>query len=155
MKYKDLEEEWTRQWFQFILDNLDKPWEWHYLSENPNITWEIIQANPDKDWSWCMLSENPNITLDIIQANLDKPWNWFNLSSNPNISWEFIQSNLDKPWDWDDLSDNSMSKFKNEWINKRRLRHIKAFQIQRHWRNCSCNPQYKLAQRMLLKLLES
>ena len=52
MKYKDLEEEWTQQWFQFILDNLDKPWDWGYLSKNPNITWEIIQANPDKEWNW-------------------------------------------------------------------------------------------------------
>ena len=24
MKYKDLEDEWTRHWYQFILDNLDK-----------------------------------------------------------------------------------------------------------------------------------
>jgi len=45
-----------------------------------------------------------------------------------------------------------MSKSKNEWVNKRRLQHIKAFQIQRHWRNCSCNPEYKLAQRCLLRL---
>ena len=41
------------------------------------------------------------------------------------------------------------------WINKRRLKHIKAFQIQRHWRNCSCNPEYKLAQRMLSRVYES
>ena len=58
MKYKDLEEEWTRHWFQFILDNLDKPWDCSYLSGNPNITWEIIQANPDKPWDWEFISGN-------------------------------------------------------------------------------------------------
>ena len=52
MKYKDLEDEWSQQWFQFILDNSDKPWDWNLLSENPNITWEIIEANHDKEWNW-------------------------------------------------------------------------------------------------------
>ena len=46
------------------------------LSENPNITWEIIQANPDKEWNWYLLSGNPNITWDIVEANPDNPWDW-------------------------------------------------------------------------------
>jgi len=45
-----------------------------------------------------------------------------------------------------------MSKEKEGWINRRRLKHIKVLQIQRHWRNCRCNPEYKLAQRCLLRL---
>jgi hypothetical protein len=44
---------------------------------------------------------------------------------------------------------------KEQWLNQLRLKHIKSFQIQRHWRNCSCNPQFKLAQRCLLRLLGS
>ena len=51
--------------------------------------------------------------------------------------------------------ENTMSKSKNQWINKRRLKHIKALQIQRHWWNCSCNPKYKLAKKCLLRLHES
>jgi len=47
MKYKDLENEWLRKWFQFILDNPDKPWDWMWLSYNPNVTWEIVQNNPE------------------------------------------------------------------------------------------------------------
>ncbi len=115
----------------YVEANLDKPWKWHYLSGNPNITW------------------------DIVKANLDKKWNWFNLSQNPNITWDIIQQNRDKPWDWNLLSDNCMSKSKNNWINKRRLKHIKAYQIQTHWRHYSCNPEYKLAQRCLLRLYGS
>ena len=80
MKYKDLENEWSRRWFQSILDHPDKEW----------------------DWSW--------------------------------------------------ISQNTMELEKQQWFKKRRLKHIKAFQIQRHWRNCSCNPEYKLAQRCLLRL---
>ena len=29
-----------------------------YLSANPSITWEIIEANPDKPWNWKTLSQN-------------------------------------------------------------------------------------------------
>ena len=36
----------------------DKPWSWLWLSQNPNITWEIVQANPDKPWDWVGLSLN-------------------------------------------------------------------------------------------------
>ena len=48
-----------------------------------------------------MLSQNPNITCEIIQDNLDKPWDWHYISSNTNLTWEFIQANLDKNWDWE------------------------------------------------------
>ena len=47
---------------------------------------------------------------------------------------------------------NHMEKGHDCWISEQRSRHIKAFQIQRHWRLCSCNPEYKLAQRCLLRL---
>ena len=72
MKYKDLKNEWSNHWFQFILDNPDKDWHWQDISENPTITWEIIQANPDKDWCWESISRHPDITWDIIQDNPDK-----------------------------------------------------------------------------------
>ena len=49
-----------------------------------------------------------------------------------------------------------MTNGKKKWIdqefNKRRLQHIKAKQIQRHWRYFSCNPNFKLAKRRLLYL---
>ena len=68
-QYRKLEKQWSKHWFQFILNNSNKPWDWDYLSENPNITWEIIQANPDKPWDWGFISGNPNITWKIIQFN--------------------------------------------------------------------------------------
>jgi hypothetical protein len=74
--------EWSHKYFQFILDNPDKPWHYSWLSGNPNITWDIIQLNPDKPWDYDRLSKNPNITWEIIQQNPDKPWNYFCLSNN-------------------------------------------------------------------------
>ena len=49
-------------WFQFILDNPDKQWCYYWISQNLNITWDIVQANPDKDWEYSALSTNSNIT---------------------------------------------------------------------------------------------
>ncbi len=36
----------------------DKPWDYGWLSDNPNITWEIVQNHPDKEWSYWRLSRN-------------------------------------------------------------------------------------------------
>jgi hypothetical protein len=27
------------------------PWDWHCISQNPNITWDIVKDNRDKPWS--------------------------------------------------------------------------------------------------------
>ena len=62
--YKYLEDLWTEGYWKFICDNSDKELDWSTLSENPNITWEIIQNNLYK--SWCV-SNNPNITWEIIK----------------------------------------------------------------------------------------
>jgi hypothetical protein len=69
--------------FDIVLKNPDKPWDWRWLSQNPNITFDIVLKNPDKPWDWDWLSQNPNITFDVVLKNPDKPWNWHCLSKNP------------------------------------------------------------------------
>jgi len=140
--------------WDIIQNNPDKDWDWQFISRNPNITWDIIQNNPDKDWDWTSISEHPNITWEIIQNNPDKDWDWNSISEHPNITWEIIQNNPDKDWNWNYISCNTMEKGKERWINDKRLHIIKALQIQRHWRNCSCNPQFALARRLIIKRLK-
>jgi len=84
----------------------DKKWDHMRLLENPNITWEIVQANLDKDWNYIFLSKNPNITWDIVQANPQIKWDYFGLSQNPNITWEIVRDNIDKDWNYILLSKN-------------------------------------------------
>ena len=62
---------------------------------------EMIEKYPDKpwDWGWCGLSDNPNITMEIIEKNLNKPWNWYYISQNPNITMKMIENSPEKPWD--------------------------------------------------------
>ncbi len=100
-------------------ENPDKPWDYYWLSQNPNITWEIVRDNPDKDWDYTMLSQNPNITWEIVQNNTDKPWDYSLLSQNPNITWDIVQNNPDKHWNYFSLSLNLMKTDKESYINKK------------------------------------
>ena len=53
-----MEKNWNQYFFNFIVRNMDKPWNWDWLSANPNVTWEIVEAYPDKPWDWFALSRN-------------------------------------------------------------------------------------------------
>ena len=105
-----METNWNKYFFKFIEKNSDKPWDWDWLSGNPNITWEIVTMNPDKPWDWKELSKNPKITMDIVEANPDKPWSWYCLSRNPNITWDIVEANPTKNWNWEYLSENKFTK---------------------------------------------
>jgi hypothetical protein len=88
---------------------------WRAVSNQPNVTWDIIVSNPtikDADgsvkptpWDWYGISYNKNITWEIIHTNPtihneQTPWAWNGISMNPNITWEIIKSNPQCPWDW-------------------------------------------------------
>lgn len=38
------------------------------------VRWEIIEAFPHKDWNWWDVTQNPNITWNIISKNSHLPW---------------------------------------------------------------------------------
>ena len=40
------------------------------FTQNPNLTWDIVNYNSDKDWNWTYLSENKMITWDMIHYNV-------------------------------------------------------------------------------------
>jgi hypothetical protein len=42
----------------------------------------MITNNPDKLWDWYFISENPNITFEFINKHPNKSWNWYSISSN-------------------------------------------------------------------------
>ena len=83
----------------------------------------LIKLYPDKPWDWHGISANPNITWDIISSHRDKPWDWFWISYNPNITWDIIQNNPDKPWNWNEISCNRFER--NPTVKKRKIREQK------------------------------
>jgi hypothetical protein len=71
-----------QQLMAFIQEHPDKPWDYHGIIYNPNITMEFIEAHPGKPWVWSAISRNPNITMEIIEKYPEIPWNWEGISSN-------------------------------------------------------------------------
>ena len=143
------------------------------LPRNPNIDWGIIDNNLNRDWDWEVISKQAYINDKIVMDNLHRPWDWDSLSMNPNITPELViknpdrglamiedkdGNNLDLPpvkWNIYRLIGNSMQGRKREWIYEYRVKIIKAFQIQRHWRNCISNPEFKLARKVINRMLNS
>ena len=48
----------NNDWFDYILEHPDKPWDYSRMSSNPNITWDIVEENPDVPWDYIVLSAN-------------------------------------------------------------------------------------------------
>jgi hypothetical protein len=34
------------------------PWNWNWISANPNLTIEYVETHPEKDWDWHKISDN-------------------------------------------------------------------------------------------------
>ena len=143
-----VEHEWKEKFWKFIEDNLDKPWSWRWLSQNPNITFDIVLAHPNKSWDWNGLSRNPNITFDIVLAHPEQPWDWYWLSLNPNITFDIVQSHPNKPWNWRNLSRNMFNN-KARFIEKRYNEYLSAYRIQQCWNRAISIPTNPICQRQL------
>ena len=77
----------------------------------------MIEKHPEKPWDWRSISDNPNLTMEIIEKHPEKPWDWKYISLNPNLTFKFIENNIDRI-DFNRLSRNKFT-FQNKQINKR------------------------------------
>ena len=124
---KKVEKQWAQKYWDFIQENPDKPWNWMYISKNPNITWDIIKENPDKPWDWMYISMNPNITMDIIRENPDKPW------------------------EWNYISYNTFLKEKELFFEQAYQKYLAAYKIQQWWHKITMSPHYKIGRKFINK----
>ncbi len=123
--YKDkVIREWSKKWWSFMMKHESKL-DWYYISENPNLTIDMINANLDKTLKWDWISGNPNLTMDFINANPDKPWKWKNISNN------------------------NFTKSKVEFINKKYREYLAAYQIQQWWHRIRMDPHHPVGIRRL------
>jgi hypothetical protein len=77
-------------------------WFMSALSENPNITVDIVKNNLDKKWCYEALTKNIcKNSLEIALLNPEIPWYWRSINKNINN----LKSYLDK-WCWISLSKN-------------------------------------------------
>ena len=86
------------------------------MSQNPNLTLKMISKNMDKLWDWFWISCNPVITMEMIKDNPKYPWCWFGLSRNPNLTIEMVLNNLDKRWGWNELGGHMFEKDKERFM---------------------------------------
>ena len=105
-----------------------------WLTKQPFITFADIQNHPEVDWHMRCFALNPNMS-----------WNWLRSQINDILGSETSQGY----WIKQEISKNHMGGEKERWISHYRLRHIKALQIQRHWRRCSYDPSFKLGDRLV------
>ena len=106
--------------FRDVLNHPELPWDWHGVSQNPNITLTDILEHPKNPWNWYFISKNPSITFRDVLNYPKKPWDWNNLSSNPNITFRDILNHPKKPWDWWAISYNKF--FYDETVFKREIK---------------------------------
>jgi hypothetical protein len=118
-----------------IIDNIDLPWDFADMCENPNIL-EVVRMFPDREWDWFALSEHPALTIDFVLAvyapegaespelawgllschpnitfqeimfNIHLPWKARYVSANPNVTIDTVKNNPNYNWNWTRLSDN-------------------------------------------------
>ena len=79
-----------------ILQNLNMPWKFDYVSKNKSVTHNDIMEHPDLPWNFGFLSEH--IDVNFVYANPDLPWDFKALSHRMNLN--FIQENPNKNWSW-------------------------------------------------------
>ena len=92
--------------WEFISQNLDKRWDWDELGRHSCVTLDIIKKHPDLDWNMNSVSSNPNITLNQVLENPDLEWNWENLSYNLKVTPQMLRENMHLNWSWVDLTKN-------------------------------------------------
>ena len=122
---------------------IEKKWEEYYLN--------FLMKYEDKlNWSW--ISQNPNITMEMIEKYPDKPWNWDMISRNSNITMEFIEKLSDKPWNWHYISLNKFSKEKELFYEKWYKKYMATFRLQQYFNRMYDNSKYLFCRNRLYKL---
>ena len=110
--YKYYEMKFREKYWEFINKNLSRPLDWALISQNPNITMDIVTDNPNQHWDYgtyhANLFKNPNITWEFVRQYIDehekKPnclfdniadfLQLFSISNNKNITLDIIKNNL-------------------------------------------------------------
>jgi hypothetical protein len=119
---------------EFIIKNIDKPWNWKglmrmneinffkimdecpyaeniqwnwgLLSFNININVDVLRKHIDKPWSFNELSYSPQLTIDIVRLFPEADWDFYGVSSSPKISLKDMLANPDLPWNFGGASAN-------------------------------------------------
>ena len=89
---------WSDLEWCYISKHLNVTWE--HIKSTVNFEYN----NTTFGWNWEYITQNPNITFDIIKNNILYPWNYSKLLYNKNITFDTIKYNPEIDWEIDNLS---------------------------------------------------
>jgi len=111
----------------------DLEWNWHYVSANSKLTFPFVLQHLDKPWNWRFLSWFFSIKTIIDHPELP----WTEVHMNSSISVEIIQQHPAYPWIFEDILHNDMSKARENYIQfhykKWLMRTIETELMERTW----------------------
>jgi len=119
-------------------------WDWHQITSNSDMTFEIFKNNLDIPWNigkisslndidydfvdkhineytWNFHNISYKVPLELIDKYNDKPWKWFLISTRSDVSLDFIEKYIDKFEYFDRLTKNKNLTFKfiNDNMNRK------------------------------------
>ena len=124
-----------------VRDNPDVKWDYGRMIGNPKFTWEILQTGLFKVYEQSYhfgISENPNVTLDIIKEYITREHEFQIVCYNPNVTKKHIKPKyLDK---WKQVNPNTTWRDTRDqrYKTSEQIRHNSAQKIQhtfRHWKS--------------------
>jgi hypothetical protein len=82
----------------------DKPWNVSGLVRpHPEPLYSPFEYEyVDEPWYWTLVTDESELTMEIIEKHIDKPWNWDQVGMDCEINEEFIMRHIHKPGcpDW-------------------------------------------------------
>ena len=115
-------------------------WDFYNVSCNPGITMQDIINHPEYPWDWEeSICDNPNLTIQFIKQFPSKEWNWSLISSNPNITMQDIIKNPEYPWSWDNIFTNKFILDKQLYVNNQ-IGRVLLLSMLDDYDNNTCSP---------------
>lgn len=183
MKFRDVLPGRLRPWkfmsgmdtidMDVVLDNINEPWSWEAISQNPGVSFEYILGRLYLPWSWPHVCCNPNVTIAAAIQWPSLPWSWEALSKHPNCTCQDVFFAMNEPWDYDALQrnetiwltdlieqrrfipwnwhtvmNNSFASERNFKVQTYTRQYMAAFRIQTAWRKISQDPTSEICQRV-------
>ena len=83
---------------------LPLPWDWASASKGGNISWAFVVAHPEFPWTMDGLSQNPNVTMEVVLQREVSEWNWVYLTPRLCQDIRNVHEHPELPWDWRTVS---------------------------------------------------
>ena len=90
--------------WRFVVNNLDKPWDWRNLSRRKDAL-EVAKLYPNFQWYWKHMSYDL-CDQSLLELYPDKEWDWKHISSAKWLTIEFILMHSELPWDWESICES-------------------------------------------------